>query len=245
MIINNQYRFIYIHVPKTAGTACSTFLSRYAGPADIDLGGAIPDEDWGETQSFPTRVNTIWREQWGLEKHSRVMRIRKRLGPQIWTSYFKFAFVRNPFARTYSGFRFAQRGQKLGSVLQGMSFSDFLQTEMFQDLRVLPIQSQAAFLHPIGQVDFIGRQENLTEDLKMAASIIEQRQVESVDIPDLNRSAKPDEWRSMSEADKDIIRKVLARPLPRPPGSGPGGGDGWAKYPLHKTPWVRIPKRTG
>ncbi len=210
MIINNQYQFIYIHVAKTAGTAVSTALQKYAGPADIDLGGAVIEKKGSKRHEIASTLNRIWPREWGIEKHSPVARIRQKVGPRIWTSYFKFAFVRNPFARTYSGFKFSQRHNAMNGALEGMDFADFLRSEYFQELKILAVQSQAAFLHPIGQVDFIGRQENLTEDLKMAASIIERRRVESVDIPDLNRSAKPDEWRSMSEADKDIIRKVLA-----------------------------------
>ncbi|MEO0861154.1 MAG: sulfotransferase family 2 domain-containing protein [Pseudomonadota bacterium] len=212
MIINNQYQFIYIHVAKTAGTAVSTALQRYAGPADIDLGGAVVEMkgDQGRYQ-IAKNLNTLWPKQWGIEKHSPVARIRQKVGPRIWPNYFKFAFVRNPFARTYSGFKFAKKHKSAGGALEEMSFSEFLRSEWFQDLKLLPIQSQAAFLHPISQVDFIGRQENLSDDLKLAASIIERRRVTEIDIPDLNRSASPDEWRDMSDVDRDIIRDILAR----------------------------------
>lgn len=211
MIINNQYQFIYVHVAKTAGTAVSTALQKYAGPADIDLGGAVVEKKGGNQHEIARELNKLWPKQWGIEKHSPVARIRQKVGPRIWMNYFKFAFVRNPFARTYSGFKFAKRHKSLGGALDSMSFSDFLRSEHFEKLRILPVQSQAAFLHPIGQVDFIGRQENLADDLALAASIIERRRVTEVKTPDLNRTSEPDEWRTMSEEDMDIIRRVLAR----------------------------------
>ena len=212
MIINNQYQFIYIHVPKTAGTAVSIALQRYAGPADIDLGGAVVQVAGDKDRyQIAKSLNQMWPRQWGIEKHSPVARIRQKLGPRIWPNYFKFAFVRSPFARTYSGFKFAQKHKSADGALDGMSFADFLRSDWFQELKLLPIQSQAAFLNPIDQVDFVGRQETLIEDLKLAASIIERRRVTDIDIPDMNRSAEPDEWRTMSEDDRDIIRTVLAR----------------------------------
>jgi hypothetical protein len=210
MIINNQYQFIYIHVPKTAGTAVSTALMKYAGPADIDLGGAVIEKAGEKKHEIAVTLNQLWNKHWGIEKHSNVMRLRARLGPALWNRYFKFAFVRNPFSKTYSGFKFAQRHRTLKGALDQMSFSDFLRSDIFQKLQILPIQAQAAFLNPVAQVDFIGRFEHLAADLALVASIIERRRVASVAVETLNRSAEPEEWRAMSEADKDIIRDVLS-----------------------------------
>ncbi|MEO0861153.1 MAG: sulfotransferase family 2 domain-containing protein [Pseudomonadota bacterium] len=213
MILNHSHQFLFIHVPKTAGTTVSTYLTRYAGPADIDLAGAVPEDTWASDtpNSFASELNAIWHTTWDMEKHARVMRIRKRLGHTLWQRYFKFAFVRNPFARTFSGFRFLKRNNRLGPAFEQMTFSEFLASDWFQTLSVLPIQSQAAFLAPIAQVDFVGRQETLAEDLAFVASIIERRRIAPVALPVLNQSADPDGWRTMSEADRDIIRRVLAQ----------------------------------
>ena len=35
MIISHQHKFIFLHVPKTAGSSINTFLSNYLGPNDI------------------------------------------------------------------------------------------------------------------------------------------------------------------------------------------------------------------
>lgn len=210
MIINNQYQFIYIHVPKTAGTAVSTYLQQYAGPADIDLGGAVIKHKDHDKHEIAVSLNQLWNKQWGIEKHSRTAVARAKIGPAIWARSFKFAFVRSPFSRTYSGFRFAQRNHSLNGALDNMSFADFLRSDIFTTLRILPIQSQAAFLEPIKQIDFIGRFENLNEDLALVSSIIERKRVAVPKIETLNKSAEPDEWRSMSEDDMEIIRTVLA-----------------------------------
>lgn len=207
MIINNQYQFIYLHVPKTAGTAVSTYLQKYAGPADLDLGGAKGDE---RRIKIATTLNQLWRQSWGIEKHSRAARVRAKLGATIWERSFKFAFVRSPFSRTYSGFRYAKGDHQLDGALDNVSFSEFLQSDIFTKLQILPIQSQAAFLNPIGQIDFIGRFENLAADLALVSSIIERRRIEPAAVETMNQSADPEEWRSMSQEDMEIIRNVLS-----------------------------------
>ena len=50
MIINNRYRFIYLHVPKTAGTTVSTILNQLSGPTDIDIGGVLQPVEFKVTQ---------------------------------------------------------------------------------------------------------------------------------------------------------------------------------------------------
>lgn len=210
MIINNQYQFIYIHVPKTAGTAVSTYLQKYAGPADIDLGGAVIEKAGSTRHEIAVTLNKLWDKHWGIEKHSRAADIHAKLGPQIWARSFKFAFVRSPFSRTYSGFRFVQNHHLLNGALDTMTFAEFLRSDIFGKLQILPVQSQAAFLAPLDQIDFIGRFENLADDLTMASAIIERRRVAPVVIEKQNKSAEPEEWRSMSQDDMEIIRTVLS-----------------------------------
>lgn len=216
MIINNQYRFVFLHVPKTAGTTVSTALARFTGPADLDLAGtADPKIDY-DPPIFCQKINEIWQDAFTMGKHSRLMRVRKRLGPRIWESYFKFAFVRNPYARTFSGFRFARQQAQVPDIAR-MGFSDFLRSEYFQvpARRVLPVRSQADFLHPLGQLDLLGRVERLAPDLALVMSIIARRRMPAPKLPVLNRSAGPDAWQAMSEADREIIRTALPQDFAR------------------------------
>lgn len=217
MIINNSHKFIYIHVPKTAGTSVRMRLHDYAGPADLYLGDGVGYRS-AEMKGFGrivTEMTPLWKEFWGLDKHSPVRRMRERLSSPIWDEYFKFAFVRNPFARTWSGFRYVQRIKAMNGIFVDMSFSEFLNSDHFLKKPILPISSQVRFLKPVNEVDYIGRTETLADDMVQIASIIERRPVAESTLSRLNASAKPDAWMQMSDDDRAIIREVLAQDFAR------------------------------
>lgn len=94
-IINNRYKFIFVHVPKNAGTSVSNFLSQYSTPIDIEIGGT----------SFGELLQPKYREKFGIGKHTPAHKLLDRL-PFIWNDYFKFAISRNPYARFYSAYSF-------------------------------------------------------------------------------------------------------------------------------------------
>lgn len=72
-MINHRHKFIFIHIPRTAGTS-------------IEL--AFDGRDW-------------WKHK-PNEKHMSASQARKFYGEKIWQSYFKFSFVRNPWDRVIS-----------------------------------------------------------------------------------------------------------------------------------------------
>ena len=80
MIISHTHRFIFIHCPKTAGTAISNALATCCEPSELVVA---------------TRKN-------GLKKHESAERIRDFLGAEKWKHYFRFTFERNPWDRVVS-----------------------------------------------------------------------------------------------------------------------------------------------
>lgn len=203
MIINNRYKFVYLHVPKTAGTTISTVLHEMSGPTDIDLGGVLNNK--------AKSLNVLWQEEWGLSKHSPLRQVREVMSPDVWQEYFSFAFVRNPFARAYSAFRFAKKMGVVAEKLKGMTFHDYLRSELFEKRVIGGSRSQVDFLHPISELSMLGRYENLEEDLNLALQIITRKRLPAISLQRLNQSSDSEEWRGMSEDDKDIIRNAYAR----------------------------------
>ncbi len=94
MIINHSHRFIFIHVPKTAGTSITGMLSKLTRYNDLELGGTKLGE----------AIAPFYRERFGLAKHSTVAEVREVVGANVWDSYFSFTFVRNPYLRSLSTF---------------------------------------------------------------------------------------------------------------------------------------------
>lgn len=75
MIISKQYKFLFIHIPKTGGTSVWKSL--------LDVGGHN-----------------------ARDCHIGAKKMKNMIGEKRWNEYFKFAFVRNPWARMVSCFEY-------------------------------------------------------------------------------------------------------------------------------------------
>lgn len=92
MIISNSRRFIFVHNYKTAGEAITAALSPHLRWTDIELGST----DHGK------RLDPVYRQRFGLWKHSTAQEIRQVVGDEIWQSYLTFGVVRHPYDRAVS-----------------------------------------------------------------------------------------------------------------------------------------------
>lgn len=95
-IINFSRKFLFIHVPKAAGTSVTSALSAYSSYRDIEIGGTALGE----------AIQPFMRKRYGLSKHVTASQMREIVGEDVWESFYKFTFVRNPFMRCYSTFNF-------------------------------------------------------------------------------------------------------------------------------------------
>ena len=104
MIISHEHRFIFIHIPRTAGTSIEKSLCAamgidnwlsFIGAPRSNLKKYTPLGDYNYV-IYPERK--IHQGQ----KHIPAKQLRARLGESIWDDYFKFSFVRNPFDHTLS-----------------------------------------------------------------------------------------------------------------------------------------------
>ncbi len=119
MIISHKYKFIFLKTVKTAGTSIEIALSKYCGPDDIITPASPEDEITRRELNYPGPQNyfpSIWnysvkdvlRRVFKGEKkllfynNISAKKVKARIGKEVWDSYYKFCFERNPWDRIIS-----------------------------------------------------------------------------------------------------------------------------------------------
>src|SRR6476661_3864555 len=96
MIISHRHRFIFLKRRKTAGTSLELALSEHCGPDDLITAVSPEDEATRRTLGFPGPQNHFINGREVMNHHpaSIAMAI---VGPDKWSSYYKFTIERNPY----------------------------------------------------------------------------------------------------------------------------------------------------
>ena len=86
MLISHEHKFIFVHVYKVAGTSITKALECFAHKPNLIL-------------AFLRRlgINQSSHEYSKLHTHSTAIEIKNNIPEQIFNTFFKFAFVRNPW----------------------------------------------------------------------------------------------------------------------------------------------------
>ncbi len=157
MIVSHKHKFIFIHVTKCAGTSITYALAPYLGENDLVLGCTSEGE----------KLNEEGIRSGGLQKHSTALAVRKVLGERVWDSYYKFAFVRNPWdllVSTYYWWQTTQWDDDKGTGKKIRELGDF------EDYLLSPYRRKLSCLEFISDsdgmvlVDFVGKQEDIRVD---------------------------------------------------------------------------------
>lgn len=175
MLLSHNHRFIFVHIWRTGGTSISEALRQHADPQWCVLRArrsAKVDEPSGSAVR-----HSLWRRLFGrslpaargpeyLSRHSTAREVRMRVAPEVFESYFKFAFVRNPFELLVSWYHNALQNETdkdtvHRKVTQMNGFGDFVRWATSRPtLQVNFVTDRDG--NQI--VDFIGRFENLEAD---------------------------------------------------------------------------------
>ena len=206
MIISHEHKFVFLKTKKTAGTAIEAALSELCGPSDVitpfrdesegDRKGLSPQNYRIEHPLKPKRP--LWRKllmrperyyhpSVGFYEHMPASRVREYIGEEVWRSYFKFAFDRNPWDRQVSWYLYKTKAKRARP-----SFERFM-----ADRRSAYVTNYAQYtIDGTLAVDFVGRYENLEKDLtKALAAVGIHRQLE---IPRTNVTPQRDAARHYS-----------------------------------------------
>jgi len=153
LLLSHKHQCIFVHIPKCAGQSIATYFLD-----DLDL-------EWNEKSTLLMRKNPSPEKGPRLLAHLKLNEYLayNYISEEKFQTYFKFAFVRNPWSRVLSFYKYGW-------------FHEFISFELFVN-DYLPklindqnwfFGSMYDFIYEDGQtaIDFIGRYENLHEDFE-------------------------------------------------------------------------------
>ena len=95
MIISFKHKFIFMKTRKTAGSSIQAALSKICGEEDIITGSNydLKTNILDESHTAGRNIDKFFTNH----PHPLMSDVKDFLGKNTWNSFFKFAFVRNPF----------------------------------------------------------------------------------------------------------------------------------------------------
>ncbi len=119
MILSHKHKYIFLKTNKTAGTSVELALSRHCGPQDIITRVSAADEQLRRETggNGPQNHLASWRQYGARDigrfvvrgrrkmkyfNHTPAWLVKQNVDPEIWRTYYKFCYERNPWDRVVS-----------------------------------------------------------------------------------------------------------------------------------------------
>jgi hypothetical protein len=165
MLLSHRYKFIYLKTIKTAGTSIEIYFESYCvapehrdGPRHEREAQVTADGIVG--YRGPTSATQVW------YNHMPAAMLRERVGDEVWSRYFKFCAIRNPYDKVVSHFWFVLPKEKRCefrsadfSVIRA-SFSEWVSPKS------LPLDQPVFMIDDEVAVDGFIRYEHLQTDME-------------------------------------------------------------------------------
>lgn len=161
-MISHKHKCIFIHIPKTAGMSINTFFH-----PGVVFKTVPPDYErlfgWCPKRKIHLQHAT-----------SKQLLELELISEDVWKTYFKFSFVRNPWDRAYSDYLWVQEFSGVKGSFREYMFNEgsFKKTltdksnyKYLGDHKIL--QSDFFSNNEPYKLDFVGRFENFKEDIQL------------------------------------------------------------------------------
>src|SRR5438552_7937530 len=195
-MISFQIRFLFIHIPKTAGNSIQSVL-----------------RDYSEDELVPLRREQDGVERFGLrnpnykiKKHSTLAEYQAALGEAHFGDLYKFTCVRNPWDRMVSYYFTPTQSpenwvrKKFRRIIsEAVSVADYLRLDRDEE-------------DPFANVDYIMRFENLAKDFRTVCGTLN---ISPATLPRYNRSTREHYSKYYDDELRKLVRKRFAREIER------------------------------
>jgi len=219
-MISHQYKCIFIHIPKCAGSSIERALGHfdnYAGRdgqdhrsiREIELPVITPKIFYSKENLYEVLRRVRYRNSPATNPNSKLTVTRKQ-----YDDYYKFAFIRNPWARAYSWYKNVMRDEihKRNYQITGdVSLRDFLRSHAGKKM----LRPQTYWLKSFDgsiNLDKIGRFETLNEDFHEICSDLH---ISNIALPHEIRGSGEDYTDHYDQESIDIVANVYKEEIDR------------------------------
>ena len=171
-MICHEYKCLFVHIPKAAGQSVEHYFLKKVGL------------DWASRSPLLLRKNDQPKAGPPTLAHMRASDYAKYhyISQELFEAYYKFSFVRNPWSRAVSTYKF------LG-YHAFMNYKDFVffQLPKLMQNKSWFVSTQYDMLYENGQlmVDFVGKFETIKDDF---AKVCAHLGLEDMALPHINKS---------------------------------------------------------
>jgi hypothetical protein len=195
-MISFQKRFLFVHIPKTAGNSIQSVLREYSEDQLVVL-----RKEQDGIERFGLR-----NPKYKIKKHSLLKEYREALGDEQFRSFYKFTCVRNPWDRMVSYYftptqnpETWNRKKFRGIISKSISVADYLRLNNEEE-------------DPFANVDFIMRFENLADEFRVVCSRLD---ISTPTLPRYNRSTREPYSKYYDEELRELVRTRFAAEIER------------------------------
>ncbi|NER05350.1 MAG: sulfotransferase family protein [Okeania sp. SIO3C4] len=222
MLISFDKKFLFIHIPKNAGTSITNVLTPFAFDPGSKKVNNILNFPFDYTQRklkfhIKKRILLI-KSPVGIKlgisnsgslKHAKAVDLKKILGKNLFDNLFKFAFVRNPWAKEVSNYEYIKRRKDhpLNPLIHfhSLSLEQFLEWKISKNYKSPQLNFIADYNDNL-LVDFIGKVEDIDRDIK---KISKQINIDSEKVPKLNSRKQPYNYQEFYNSHSKKLVEIL------------------------------------
>jgi hypothetical protein len=195
-MISFQKRFLFVHIPKTAGNSIQSIL-----------------RDYSEDELVPLRDEQDGIERFGLrnpkykiKKHSKLAEYKAALGEVEFGGLYKFTCVRNPWDRMVS--LYFTPTQDIGAwdrkkfrklISKALAVADYLWLDKGEK-------------DPFDNVDYVLRFENLADDFRTVCGTLG---ISPTTLPQYNRSSRDHYSKYYDDELRELVHARFAAEIER------------------------------